>query len=120
MDAAELMRQLHVGSVVVVDEGGRPLGMLTDRDIVLRVVAEHRDPAATPVASVMSSEVACVQIDDLIDEAAFKMRQKGVRRLPIVDAVGKVCGIVALDDLLVLLSAELEQAAAAVRENQGP
>ncbi|MBI3181078.1 MAG: CBS domain-containing protein [Myxococcales bacterium] len=120
LEAAQRMQQAHVGAVVVVDEANKPIGILTDRDIVCRVVAERRDPLGTPIRAVMSAPVAIARAEDLIEEAAFTMRQKGVRRLPIVSADGKAVGVVALDDLVVLLAAELGQAAAAVRMNRGP
>ena len=119
-EAAEAMRDRHVGALVVVQDELRPVGMLTDRDIVTRVVAERKDSTALSVADVMSTEVAVARVDDTLDRTLFAMRQRGVRRLPIVDGQGRVAGLVSLDDVLVLLSAELDQTAAAVRDNQGP
>ncbi|NOJ76884.1 CBS domain-containing protein [Myxococcus xanthus] len=119
-EAATAMRDRHVGALVVVQDDLRPVGLLTDRDIVTRVVAVREDPAAIAVSDVMSPEPAVVQVEDSIDQALFALRQQGVRRLPIVDAKGRVVGLISLDDVLVLLSAELDQTAAAVRENQGP
>lgn len=118
-DAAHKMRTQHVGSVVAAVDG-RPVGILTDRDIVCRVLAEDRDPTNTPVQAVMTSSVAVVHNDDLIDEALLAMREKGVRRLPIVDGQGLLVGMVSLDDLMVLLSSEFNEAAHAVRSNKGP
>lgn len=119
-DAAAVMKQSHVGAVVVVDGARKPVGILTDRDVVTRVVAEDRDPEDTRVHAVMSAHPQVVRKDDFIEEAALKMRIVGVRRLPIVDSDGKLAGVVALDDLIVLLSAELSQTATAVRINKGP
>lgn len=118
--AAEKMTQQHVGCLIIVDDAGRPVGILTDRDIVCRVLAVRRDPATTPIQAVMSASPVVARVGDLIEEAAFAMRQQGVRRLPIVNASGKAIGIVSLDDLIVLLTAELGQTAAAVRTNRGP
>ncbi len=118
--AARRMKTDHVGAVVVVDEVGRPVGMLTDRDIACRVVAERLDSAQMRVDEVMTPNPAVVRKSDLIDEAAFRMREAGVRRLPVVGEDGKVEGLVALDDLMVMLSAELGQTAQVVRENRGP
>lgn len=121
LEAAQRMRSGHVGSVFVTDqEGGRPLGVLTDRDIVVRVVGAGLDPAATSVRDVMTPSPTTLRADESIDQALFRMREKGVRRLPIVDGRGKLTGTVSLDDLLVLLSAELGQTAAVVRDNRGP
>lgn len=119
-EAAEAMRDRHVGALVVVQEDLRPVGMLTDRDIVTRVVAERRDPTGVLVSDVMSPEPTIAHVEDSLDRTLFALREQGVRRLPIVNEQGRVVGLVSLDDVLVLLSAELGQTAAAVRENQGP
>ena len=119
-DAAIAMNDKHVGSVVVVDPEGRPTGILTDRDITCRVVAPGRDPGRTAVSDVMSKGAGVARSTDLIEEAAFKMRQLGVRRLPVVDAGGRAVGMVTLDDLIVLLTSELGQTAAVIRSNRGP
>ena len=121
LEAAQRMRSGHVGSVFVTDdEGGRPVGVLTDRDIVVRVVGPGLDPATTAVGSVMTPSPVTLRADETIDTALFRMRERGVRRLPIVDERGRLAGTVSLDDLLVLLSAELGQTAAVVRDNRGP
>jgi CBS domain-containing protein len=119
-EAAEAMRDRHVGALVVVQDELRPVGMLTDRDIVTRVVAERKDPRALSVGEIMSPEPAIAHVDDTLDRTLFTLREQGVRRLPIVDEQGRVVGLVSLDDVLVLLSGELGLTAAAVRENQGP
>ncbi len=118
--AAREMREKHVGAVVVVDRVGRPVGMLTDRDVVCRVVGEARDPVTVAVESVMTPELVTVRRDGSIDEVAFAMRKTGVRRIPIVDAERKLVGLVAFDDLVVLLTAELGETVAALRDNKGP
>lgn len=118
-DAALRMRDQHVGAVVVVQEGC-PVGILTDRDIVLRVILESRDPATTPVHDIMSPSVVVARSDDRIDTAVNAIREAGVRRLPIVDEKGVVVGIVTLDDLFVLVAGELNLAVAAVQANRGP
>ena len=120
-EAAQRMRSRHVGSVFVTDEeGGRPVGVLTDRDIVVRVVGAGLDPTTTAVGDVMTPSPITLRADESIDVALFRMREKGIRRLPIVDRQWKLVGTVSLDDLLVLLSAELGQTAAVVRDNSGP
>lgn len=121
LEAADRMRAGHVGAVVVTNaEHGQPLGILTDRDIVCRVVSPGLDPAATTVRQVMSGAPVVMRAGDSIDQALHEMREKGVRRLPIVDEAGNLTGAVSLDDLVVLLSAELLQTAGVVRENRGP
>lgn len=98
-EVARLMRGQHVGSVVVVDSGRKPVGIVTDRDIVLEAVAADLDPRTLRAAEIMSSPTV---IGDQDDPAwALKvMRDRGVRRLPVVDVSGTLAGIVALDDLL--------------------
>lgn len=118
--AAERITQQHVGALVIVDESGRPVGILTDRDIVCRVMNERRDPGTTSIQEVMSANPVVARDSERIDQVAFTMHQKGVRRVPIVNASGKAVGLVSLDDLLVLLASELGQTAAAVRMNRGP
>ena len=117
---AQKMRDGHVGAVVVADEERRPLGIITDRDIVCRVAAEHRAPETLAARDVMTSPVVTGRSDGAIDEASIEMRRTGVRRLPLVDPAGHLTGMVSVDDLVVLLSAELGQAAQVVRENRGP
>ena len=117
---ARAMREEHVGAVVIVDAAAHPIGIVTDRDIVCRVVANGLSPRATRVRDVMTRDPQVVTTMDTIDAALFRMRQSGLRRLPIVDRAGRLAGLVSLDDLLVLFSAELGQAASAVRENSGP
>ena len=118
-DAARMMRDRHVGAVLVVEED-RPVGIVTDRDIVFRAVVEGRDPNKTPVRDVMSRSLTVVREGDKIDDAIIAIRTAGVRRLPIVNAAGKPVGIVTLDDLVVLLAGELGMAAGAVQANRGP
>lgn len=118
--AAERMAQNHVGCVVVVNLEGRPVGILTDRDIVCRVVAQRKDPARTLVREAMSAGAGVIRDTELIDEALVQMRQLGARRLPVVNDAGTAVGMVTLDDLVVLLSAELGQTAQVIRSNRGP
>lgn len=110
IEAARLMRQHHVGDVVVVmEEGGlrTPVGIVTDRDIVVEVVAAGLDPDALTVGEIMTPELATVQESTGVFEAIRYMRDKGVRRLPVVDENADLIGILALDDLLDLLAEEL-------------
>jgi CBS domain-containing protein len=119
--AARTMRDYHVGAVVVVDEAGStPVGLLTDRDIACRVVAQGMNPKFIGVTSVMSHHPIVARRDEDIDGAVMRMREAGVRRLPIVDEQGKLAGFMALDDLTVLLAGEMEQAASVLRANRGP
>jgi CBS domain-containing protein len=112
------MLRHHVGAVVVV-EGGRPVGILTDRDLALRLLAAGRE-AQTPVREVMSGDPVTARVDEQLDAVAVRMRHHGVRRLPIVDDDGALVGLVSLDDLYVLFAGELSATAQAVIENRGP
>lgn len=111
-DAAMLMRRHHVGDLVVVEsEGGGnvPLGILTDRDIVLAVVAPGLDPASLLAGDVMSDDLLTASASDDVHEAIEHMRLRGIRRVPVVDADGKLAGIVSADDLLEFLAAEMSE-----------
>jgi predicted transcriptional regulator len=120
--AAQLMRKHHVGDLVVVDErDGRrhPVGMVTDRDIVVEVVAAGVSPEAPNVGDIMSQEMATVRESEGLFEALRYMRDKGVRRMPVVDHEGGLVGILTLDDLLSLLAEEMTELAKLVsRERQ--
>jgi len=98
-EVAELMKANDVGCVVVVDEDQSPIGLVTDRDIVLRAVASGMDMDA-PVESVMTESVETLSEDRDVMEVAEKMSDEEVRRLPVVDASGKVVGVISLGDVL--------------------
>jgi CBS domain-containing protein len=106
-EAARLMRTHHVGDLVVVDERKHPVGILTDRDIVVEVVAAGVDPEALKVGDIMGPEVATVREGEGRFEALRYMRDKGVRRMPVVDSAGGLIGILTLDDLISLLAEEM-------------
>jgi CBS domain-containing protein len=97
--AARSMRDGNIGDVVVV-ERGQIQGILTDRDIVVRALAEGRDPASTTVGEICSRELATMSPSDSISDAVTMMRDKAIRRLPVVDG-GRPVGIVSLGDLAV-------------------
>lgn len=121
VEAARLMREHHVGDVIVVDEreGTRvPAGILTDRDIVVEIVAKGVDPGAVTIADAMSAEVTTAREQDGIYETIEHMREKGVRRLPVVNAKGALVGLVSLDDLLDLLGDEIGSLAKLVSREQ--
>jgi CBS domain-containing protein len=109
--AAKLMRQHHVGSIVVVDSIQTqiriPIGVITDRDIVVELTAMDLDPDAITVGDVMRRELATARESEGLLEAMEVMRYKGVRRLPIVGEQGQLIGIVTLDDLLEILAEQL-------------
>lgn len=119
-DAARLMRASHIGDVVVVDAADtrKPVGIITDRDIAVEVVAQGLAPAQTPVGAVMSSPVLSVRDDDSFIEALDKMSARGVRRAPVVDPDGRLKGLVSVDDLVPLLARELAKIGALIRHGQ--
>ena len=105
--ASELMRDNHVGDVIVVDhkEGKHfPIGILTDRDIVIEVLAEGVSLNDIAVKDVMSSNLICIKEDDFIIETIAKMRDKGIRRIPVVNREGSLEGILAVDDTIELVA----------------
>jgi CBS domain-containing protein len=109
-EAAKLMRQHHVGDVIVVEErdGMRvPVGIVTDRDLVVEIMATELDPAVITVGDIMEPELVTVKESVGVFEAMQYMHSKTVRRLPVVDENGALVGILTLDDLLELLSEEL-------------
>lgn len=109
-DAAKLMRQHHVGDVVVVEERDGlniPVGIVTDRDLVVEIMATGLDPAVITVGDIMEQELVTVKESVGVFETIQYMRSKTVRRLPIVGGNGALVGILTLDDLLELLSEEL-------------
>lgn len=121
-EAARLMREQHVGSIVVVDETDRgriPVGMLTDRDIVVAVVARDLDARTLSVADAMSGDPATVRDDSTIADTLRLMRRRGVRRVPVVSRDGALVGIVALDDVLGSLAQELGELAGAIQGEVG-
>lgn len=102
-EAARLMREHHVGCLVVVDEAGdgrRPVGLLTDRDIVTAVVAQDVDTQLLRVDDMMSGSPAVAYESDSLLDALAAMRRAGVRRVPVVDARGVLQGLLALDDVI--------------------
>lgn len=120
--AAKLMRRHHVGSLVVVDEmnGGKrmPVGIVTDRDMMMEITAMGLDPAVITVGDIMGEEVVTAPESEGVLETMEIMRYKGVRRLPIVGADGQLVGIVTIDDLLEVLAEELGELAKVVAREQ--
>ncbi len=117
-EAARLMREHHVGCLVVVDEPSRderiPIGMLTDRDIVTAVVAKDADARTMRVGDVMSSDIATVREADSMLDVLRTMRRKGVRRMPVLGDRGVLAGVIALDDVLQVVAEEMEAVASAI------
>jgi len=96
-EAASFMLSADAGAIPVTD-GDRLMGMITDRDIAVRGVAEGRGPE-TPVRELMTNDLVTVSLDDDVDDVASRMSRAQVRRLPVIDSSHKLCGIVSLSDL---------------------
>lgn len=109
-EAARLMREHHVGDLVVVagTQSQRvPLGVVTDRDLVVEVLAREVPVAGLTLGEIMLQDLVTAREDEGVFDAIELMRARGVRRMPIVDAQGVLVGIVSLDDLLEILAEEL-------------
>jgi CBS domain-containing protein len=110
LEAAKLMRTEHVGDLVVTDSrSGRliPVGILTDRDIVVELLAEEIELDKVSVGDAMSYELLSINEQDGLHETIEKMRDRGVRRLPVVGADGALIGIVTVDDLIELVAEQM-------------
>jgi CBS domain-containing protein len=110
VEASRLMRQHHVGSLVVVEEcedGNKPIGILTDRDLVIEILAEGIAPDSVSVGDIMSFELVTAHETDGLWETLQRMRIHGVRRMPVVDDRGFLVGILSTDDFLEILAGEL-------------
>ena len=119
LEAARRMRDQHVGCVVVVgDQRGVPVGILTDRDIVVAVVALNLDAEDLKVGDVMSEPVHTIKAEQDLSAAFELMRAQGVRRLPVVDRDGHLTGIVSADDLLERLAGDCAGLARMVAREQ--
>jgi CBS domain-containing protein len=98
VDAATVMNEHQVGSLVVSDDG-RVVGIFTERDVLRRVVAERRDPAQTRVQEVMTAEIVCCTLETTIEEARGVMKNRRIRHLPVVDGDRRLLGLVSIGDL---------------------
>ncbi len=119
--AAKLMRHYHVGSLVVVeDKDGKrePVGIVTDRDIVLEINALDLDPNVITIGDIMNPELVTVPDSFGVMETAQLMRMKGVRRVPVIDNNYNLVGIVTIDDVLGMLAEELNEVARTVAHEQ--
>jgi CBS domain-containing protein len=118
MRAAQMMREQHVGCLVVVEpesSSGKPLGIVTDRDLVLSIMAEELDPALFTIGDVMSADPVTVSADATLLDAVALMREHRLRRLVVVDGVGRVVGLAALEDVLEALTREFAELVLALR-----
>lgn len=107
--AAQRMATRSVGTLLVLDHGRRPVGIVTDRDLALRVIGEGLAPASTTVADVMTRHPVTIGEHAAIDDALALMRARGVRRLPVVGSDGVLHGLVSMDDILAVMAEEMWQ-----------
>ena len=104
--AAQRMSARNVGTLLVLDSRKRILGLVTDRDLALRVVGEGRDPQLTRVRDVMSPDPATVSTEASVNDALRLMRSRSIRRLPVIGEDGAVVGVVSMDDIVLALAGE--------------
>jgi CBS domain-containing protein len=121
IQAAKAMREYHVGFLVVMqNKDGRPtpVGVLTDRDIVLEVVAQNVDPRAIAVRDIMTANPLVVREDAQLHDTLLKMRAAGVRRVPVQDTHGKLIGVLSIDDVVGFLNEVVQDLSGAIGREQ--
>jgi len=110
LEVAQLIRYHHVGDLIVAETRDRllrPLGVVTDRDLVVKVLAEGVGAETLTAGDLMTRELVCAEDSELLHEAIHRMREHGVRRLPVVDAAGQLVGVLSADDVVEFLAEEL-------------
>lgn len=112
-EISKLLEQENVGSVIIT-EGDTPVGIVTDRDLALEVIGEGKDSETITAADVMTTDLFTAEVDESIYDVLEGMRERGVRRVPVVED-GDLAGIVTLDDFIVLLTSEFESVSGVVR-----
>jgi CBS domain-containing protein len=123
VSAARTMREKHVGYLIVVEPGFlegtfKPVGVITDRDMVVSVMAREADPRSLRVGDVMTQDPVLASEEDSMATALEQMRRIGVRRLPVVGAHGQLVGVLSLDDVIDSLVAQLQDVAGSIRTEQ--
>jgi CBS domain-containing protein len=121
--AAHLMREKHVGYLIVVEpalqEGTmKPVGVLTDRDIVVAVVARDIDPRTLRVGEVMTQKPVVVSETDTVQHAMQEMRRIGIRRIPVIGDRGELAGVLSLDEIIRDLAVQMDDMANSIRSEQ--
>lgn len=109
VQASQRMHQRGVGTLVILGPERKPVGIITDRDLVSRVLAAGRDVLTTTVADVMTREPTTIPEDGAIETALSLMHSGCFRRLPVTDSKGELVGLLSLDDVLMLIAEELTQ-----------
>jgi CBS domain-containing protein len=114
VDAAQLMRDARIGAVIV-EENGVPQGIVTDRDLAIRLIAEQREPEKVQLRDIMSRHPIFVSKARSLDDAITTMRDLGIRRLPIVDEHGRLEGMLTMEDVLMLMAQQLGRLGGVIR-----
>ena len=114
LTAARLMHENHVGTIIIVDDinnAKRPIGIISDRDLVIEVLAKDVSPAQVTLKDAMNPDLICVRDDDDMMETVKIMCLEGIRRVPVVNEQGQLTGILTMDDLFEILADELSNLA---------
>ena len=117
LDAAKLMKDKNIGCLVIIQDN-KPVGILTDRDVMTRVVAQGGSPERMVVEEVMTPNPVTLASELGLFEALEVMKDKGVRRFPVVDVYGNLCGFFTIDDVLYLLGLEMSAVARIIDEDR--
>ena len=120
LDVARLMREKNIGNVIIVNDENQPVGIITDRDITIKIVADEISPNQMLVSDVMSSDLLVLKEYQTIQEALDMMSAKGVRRAPVVNESNNLTGIVSSDDLALLVADEIESYGKLIRKQVLP
>lgn len=107
-EIAKIMKEHNIGNVVVVNEDNKPMGIITDRDIIIKVIADGINPAEIQAGYIMTSNILVLDEYTPIQQVLEMMSAKGVRRAPIINSYGILVGIISADDLAILIAEELE------------
>ncbi|GAB7095342.1 hypothetical protein JCM30237_24950 [Halolamina litorea] len=116
---ATVMKEENVGSVVIENDG-EPVGIVTDRDLVMGVLEPRGDPSAVTAGDIMTETPVTVDLDTGVFDAIRTLHDSSVRRLPVVDGDGAVAGIITLDDLVVMLADELDELSGVIEAESPP
>ena len=110
-DAACMMTKAHCGSVLIVDDGGTMLGILTERDLMVKIVAKRRDPEKTPVSDIMTHNPHFISPETTVSDAVLIMKRHNFRHLPIISSTSKILGVFSIRDAMARELVEAESMA---------
>ena len=118
LDCSKAMRALHVGILVVIYDERQPVAINTERDNCIAVVELEKDPMGLMVEYVLSSPFCSAGADEIVVDALARMREQGIRRLPVVDSEGKLCGIVTANNIVEEISEQLDSIVRAIKSSK--